>query len=150
MVEITGIAHFHLTVSEWERCRAFYEKLLPFLGMKLVFSGEDHIYYIGGRTAVGIGRCNPEHAGQRFVQGGVGMHHLCFRARNREDIDAIHDFLKAHDATIVRAPEGGPWAPGYYSVLFEDPSGIRLEVNHIPGKGVLEEGQSFNPAGDYR
>ena len=23
------------------------------------------------------------------------------------------------------------------SVLFEDPDGIRLEVNHVPGKGLL-------------
>jgi hypothetical protein len=30
--------------------------------------------------------------------------------------------------------------PGYYSVLFEDPDGIRLEVNHVPGKGVFEPG----------
>ena len=42
-------------------------------------------------------------------------------------------------ATIVHAPEDGPWAPGYYSVLFEDPDGIRLEVNHVPGKGLLAQ-----------
>jgi hypothetical protein len=24
-------------------------------------------------------------------------------------------------------------------VLFEDPDGIRLEVNHVPGKGLLEK-----------
>ena len=30
-------------------------------------------------------------------------------------------------------------APGYYSVLFEDPDGIRLEVNHVPGKGLLAQ-----------
>jgi hypothetical protein len=23
------------------------------------------------------------------------------------------------------------------SVLFEDPDGVRLEVNHVPGKGLL-------------
>ena len=34
-------------------------------------------------------------------------------------------------------PEEGAWAPGYYSVLFEDPDGIRLEMNHVPGKGLL-------------
>jgi hypothetical protein len=26
-------------------------------------------------------------------------------------------------------------APGYYSILFEDPDGIRIEVNYVPGKG---------------
>jgi hypothetical protein len=39
---------------------------------------------------------------------------------------------------------------GYYSILFDDPAGIRLEINHVPGKGVLKEGSHFNPAGDYQ
>jgi hypothetical protein len=37
------------------------------------------------------------------------------------------------DATIVRGPQEGTWAPGYYYVLFEDPAGIRLEVNFVRG-----------------
>ena len=41
------------------------------------------------------------------------------------------------------------WAPGYYSVLFEDPDGIRLEVNHVPGAGVLAEGVTFEPSDGY-
>ena len=31
----------------------------------------------------------------------------------------------------------GDFAPGYYFFVFEDPDGIRLEVNFIPGKGLL-------------
>jgi hypothetical protein len=31
-------------------------------------------------------------------------------------------------------------APGYYSVLFEDPDGTRLEINYVPGKGLLTPG----------
>jgi hypothetical protein len=27
-------------------------------------------------------------------------------------------------------------------VLFEDPDGIRLEVNHVPGKGLLADAPS--------
>jgi hypothetical protein len=49
----------------------------------------------------------------------------------------------------VRAPEEGPWAPGYYSTSFLDPEGIRLEVNHVPGAGLLAEGAAFNPAPDH-
>jgi catechol 2,3-dioxygenase-like lactoylglutathione lyase family enzyme len=51
---------------------------------------------------------------------------------------------------IVRGPLEGDWAPGYYYVLFEDPDGIRLEVNFVPGAGVLAEGASFNPSQGYR
>ena len=53
MIEINGMAHIILAVSEWEQCKEFYEALLPFLGLKRVFSGRDSIYYVGGRTAVG-------------------------------------------------------------------------------------------------
>jgi len=72
------------------------------------------------------------------VQGRVGLHHVCFRARTRDDVHAVHAFLVERGATIVHPPEEGPWAPGYFSVLFEDPDGIRLEVNHVPGKGLLD------------
>jgi catechol 2,3-dioxygenase-like lactoylglutathione lyase family enzyme len=150
MIELNGIAHVVLTVSEWEKCRPFYEALLSFVGLQSVSGGEDHIYYVGGRTAVGVGRCDERHAGQRFAQGGVGLHHLCFRCRSRADVDSVHSFLEKQNARIIHGPEEGPWAPGYYSVLCEDPAGVRIEFNHVPGKGVLEEGAKFNPAADYR
>jgi catechol 2,3-dioxygenase-like lactoylglutathione lyase family enzyme len=149
MIEINGVAHVILTVSEWERCRPFYEKLLTFMGLTRVFGGNDSIYYVGGRTAVGVGRCDAERASRRFVQGSVGLHHVCFRCRSREDVDKVYEFLLTEDATIIHAPEPGPWAPGYYSVLFEDPAGLRIELNHVPGKGVLADDAQFNPAGDY-
>jgi catechol 2,3-dioxygenase-like lactoylglutathione lyase family enzyme len=150
MIEINGVAHVILTVSEWDKCRPFYESLLPFLGLKRIFAGEDFIYYVGGRTAVGVNRCDEKYATQRFVQGSVGLHHVCFRCRSRSDVDAVYAFLSNHEINILRVPEPGPWAPGYYSVLFEDPAGIRIEVNHVPGRGVLEKGATFNPARDYR
>jgi catechol 2,3-dioxygenase-like lactoylglutathione lyase family enzyme len=150
MIEINGIAHIVLTVSEWEKCRPFYEELLSFLGLKPVFSGEQGMYYVGGRTAVGVGPCDKQYSAQRFAQGGIGLHHVCFRCRSRDDISTVYSFLKERHVKIMRAPEEGPWAPGYYSILFEDPCGVRLEINHVPGKGLLEEGSRFESAGDYR
>ena len=81
------------------------------------------------------------------MQTRIGLHHLCFRAYSREDVDRLHAHLCEMGAKIVHPPEDGPWAPGYYSVLFEDPDGIRLEVNHVPGKGLLTDEARFNPVG---
>jgi hypothetical protein len=39
---------------------------------------------------------------------------------------------------VIHAPRQDAWAPGYYSVLFEDPDGIRLEANFVPGRGNLD------------
>jgi catechol 2,3-dioxygenase-like lactoylglutathione lyase family enzyme len=150
VVEINGVAHVILSVSNWPACRRFYAQLLPFLGMTCTFDGEQMMYFVGGRTAIGISRCDPAHEHERFVQNSVGMHHLCLRVRDNAAVDAVHDFLHTLDAKIVHGPELGGWAPGYYSVLFEDPIGTRLEINHVPGQGLLAAGVSFAPGTDYR
>ena len=136
-MEVNGIAHVMLTVSDFDACLPFYERLLGVLGLTPVIKADGMLYCVGGRTAVGIVRAEDAYRGERFVQLRVGLHHVCFRARERADVDAVHDFLVKLGAKIVHPPEDGPWAPGYYSVLFEDPDGIRLEVNHVPGKGLL-------------
>jgi catechol 2,3-dioxygenase-like lactoylglutathione lyase family enzyme len=136
-MEVNGMAHVILTVSNFEKCRTFYEKLLPFLGMRPVINSDEMFYCVGGRTAVGIMRADEPYRSERFVQRRVGLHHLCLRARERADVDEAHRFLQSIGAKIVHTPEDGAWAPGYYSVLFEDPDGIRVEINHVPGKGLL-------------
>ena len=140
-IDINGMAHVFVTAGDFERSRDFYAKLLPFLGLKPVLDGDGFYYCVGGRTAFGVRPPGPGHEGERFVQEGTGLHHLCFRARTREAVDELHAFLGEIGARIVHPPEEGAWAPGYYSVLFEDPDGIRLELNHVPGKGLLEEGR---------
>jgi catechol 2,3-dioxygenase-like lactoylglutathione lyase family enzyme len=141
-MEINGIAHIQLTVGDWAASRAFYGKLLPFLGLTAVMDFEGFYYCVGARTGVAISVGEDQYAGERFVQRRVGLHHVCFRARERADVDQVHEFVKECGGTVVHPPEDGPYAPGYYSVLFEDPNGIRLEVNHVPGKGLLAEKQT--------
>ena len=148
-IGINGLAHVILTVSGFEKAREFYSKLLPRFGMSLIHDGPDFCYHVGGRTAIGIRKCDPEYANERFQQYRVGLHHLCFRARTMEDVDETAILVSKLGAKIVRGPEERDWAPGYYYVLFEDPDGIRLEINFIPGKGLLKKGESFGSEDDY-
>jgi len=139
-MEINGIAHIVITVSRFEECVAFYRRLLPFLGLrKIVHDRDDYFYCIGGRTGFGIMRSAENNRHQHFDQTRPGLHHVCFRARSREDVDAVCRLVREVNAHVVRAPEEGSWAPGYYSILFEDPDGVRLEINYIPGKGLLAQ-----------
>jgi catechol 2,3-dioxygenase-like lactoylglutathione lyase family enzyme len=137
-MEINGVAHIQLTVSSFAAARAFYGELLPFLGLTPVMDFDGFYYCVGGRTAVAISPADEAHRTERFVQRRVGLHHVCFRARERGDVDAVSAFAQRLGATLVHGPEEASWAPGYYSVLFEDPDGIRIEVNHVPGKGLLQ------------
>lgn len=137
-MEVNGVAHTFITASNFEASVVFYRKLLPFLGLRIVADGPNVFYGVGGRTGFGINRPAPEHVGAKYDQRRVGMHHHCWRARERADIDEAHDFLQSIGARIVHGPRDDAFAPGYYSVLFEDPDGIRLEINHVPGRGVFD------------
>jgi catechol 2,3-dioxygenase-like lactoylglutathione lyase family enzyme len=139
-MEINGVAHIFITAGDWPAARAFYGKLLPFLGLQVVADMPTTYYCVGGRTGFGVHAPRAAHAGERFEQGMVGLHHICFRARSREDVDEAHAFLQMIGARIVHAPQHDAYAPGYYSVLFEDPDGVRLEINHVPGRGLLAAG----------
>ena len=148
-VEVNGIAHIQLTVNDPGRCVPFWETLCHFLGMRTLIRGDDIVYCIGGRTGVLVRGTPPGMDGGAFDQDRAGLHHVCFRARSREDVDAIHRFLVDElAALIVHSPEdGSQFAPGYYSVLFEDPDGIRVEVNHVPGQGHFGPGGRLGPGG---
>jgi len=147
-VEVNGIAHIQLTVRDPDRCVPFWEKLCHFLEMKTLIKGEGIVYCIGSRTGILVRGAPPEKRDVPFDQERPGLHHLCLRARRREDVDTIHRFVTEElGARIVHPPEEGGFAPGYYSVLFEDPDGIRVEVNHVPGKGHLGPGGRLGAGG---
>ncbi len=138
-MEINGVAHTFITAGDFEASVAFYRKLLPFMGLREVADSADTYYCVGGRTGFGIRRADPAHGDASYVQFRVGsLHHQCWRVRDRADIDEAYAFLVSIGATIVHPPRDEPWAPGYYSVLFEDPDGVRLELNHVPGRGLFD------------
>jgi catechol 2,3-dioxygenase-like lactoylglutathione lyase family enzyme len=136
-MEINGVAHVMLTVRDVTASRPFYRALLGHFGLTEVIDSPEYLYFVGGRTAVGLRPAAKGVGAEPFDQGRVGLHHACFRARSREDVDSVHALVVGLGAKIVHAPEEAGWVAGYYSVLFEDPDGIRLEVNYVPGKGVL-------------
>jgi catechol 2,3-dioxygenase-like lactoylglutathione lyase family enzyme len=146
-VALNGIAHVYVTVADFAACLPFYEKLLPFFDMRCLVRTNGLYYCVGSRTGIGIRAADPAHRSTPFDQGRAGLHHLCLRARTREDVDRVFEFVAELGARIVHPPQEDDWAPGYYSVLFEDPGGTRLEVNHVPGKGVLDPALGL-PLGD--
>ena len=137
-MQLNGIAHIQLSVADLARSRAFWKPLFELFEMKILIDSETYFYGIGSRTGLAFSPIDPKHRGDAFDQHRVGLHHLCLRARERADVDAIHEAAVALGARIVHPPQEDGFAPGYYSVLFEDPDGIRIEANHVPGRGHLD------------
>ena len=148
-VVVNGIAHIQMTVNNIEKALPFWEKFCHFLEMKTLIKNETTLYCIGSRTGILIREAPEDKKHVPFDQDTCGLHHLCFRARSKEDIDKIFEYVKKElDPKVIHGPEDGShFAPGYYSILFEDPDGIRIEVNHVPGKGHFGDKGRLGPEG---
>ena len=54
MINLNGMAHVILTVSQYDRAKAFYSRLLPAMGLENVFDNDGLCCFVGARTAIGI------------------------------------------------------------------------------------------------
>ena len=103
------------------------------IGMRRYFESPFAVGWYADEYMFVIGHAAP--AGDRFSQRRSGLHHLSFRARSRDEVDSCYALLKEIGAKIIFPAEPGPFWPGYYSLVCEDPDGIRIEMNYIPEEG---------------
>lgn len=135
MVRVRGIDHLAIRVSNLERSRRFYDRLLTFMGFVREWEfGEvvgwnnwDTMFWITQADAAGMQ--HPHH------EGGVGYHHYAFELENAAQVDELHAFLLAEGVEIVDPPAAYPsYGEGYYAVFFRDPDGLKLEAMHFVEK----------------
>ena len=88
LVNINGLAHVILTVTEYKKSRQFYTRLLPAFGMTLVHDGPDFCYHVGARTAIGIRKCDPEFQEEQFQQYRVGLHPVSYTHLRAHETDS--------------------------------------------------------------
>jgi catechol 2,3-dioxygenase-like lactoylglutathione lyase family enzyme len=147
-IEVFGVEHIDLTVNDLQRSLPFYEKVLGFLGFRRV-PHENYTALFNGHMAIGFRTAAPEEQGATFNRSRVGLHHLAFRAKTREDVDAFYRFLAREGVTILDPPAEYPqYGPNYYAVFFADPDGMKLELVHFPWgywKRVQTEGWDERP-----
>ena len=125
MVRVVGIDHISIRVSDYEKSKAFYDKLLKFLGFKVLGDYGDQIGWTNGKTRYWIGKADSEAVERGYRIGDVGLHHYAFELRNRKDVDDLQSFLKEEGVTIV--DPANEYYDDYYAVFFLDPDGLKLE-----------------------
>ena len=74
-MQINGIAHVQLSVSDIARSRQFWRPLFELFEMAVIYDDDSVFYGVGGRTGLCLSVAAPEHRGERFVQRRVGLHH---------------------------------------------------------------------------
>jgi catechol 2,3-dioxygenase-like lactoylglutathione lyase family enzyme len=117
--------HVGIEVSDLDRSRAFYERALEPLGIRLLMEFEG---------AVGFGK-ETEHGPKPFFWIGargrpaVSGAHIALGARDTDQVDAFHAAALAAGGTDNGAPGLRPiYHPGYYGAFVLDLDGNNVEA----------------------
>jgi catechol 2,3-dioxygenase-like lactoylglutathione lyase family enzyme len=125
VVRVVGIDHISLRVGDFAKSKAFYSKLMPFLGFKVLDEYPEAIGWTNGQTRLWIGQADEKGKKHKHRIGDIGFHHYAFQLASRKDVDALQDFVKKLGAKIVDPAD--EYYDDYYAVFFLDPDGLKLE-----------------------
>ncbi len=129
MVQVIGIDHLVIRVSDLDRSKRFYDAVLGFMGFELEWDLGDVVGWNNGVTMFWIGQADAQGRRHKHRAGEVGYHHYAFELAERTQVDELYAFLLAQKVEIVDPPAAYPsYGEGYYAVFFLDPDGLRLEA----------------------
>lgn len=126
-VEVVGVDHIYLTVSDMVRSLAFYDTvlgLLDFRALDAPIGGDPHRHYFNRVMQISI---RPARGGTHDPYAS-GLHHLCLQVADRAAVDRIARLLRDAGIEISDPALYPQYADDYYAIFFDDPDGIRHEI----------------------
>jgi len=131
-LEVTGIDHVYVTVSDLARSEAFYDRVMTVLGyrkMRSTIAGDPHVHFYNRQFGFSL---RPARSGAPGHDPyAPGLHHFCFRVDDEKAVDRAAAALRAAGVEPT-APRYYPeYATDYYALFFVDPDGVRLEITNF-------------------
>ena len=130
MPEVIGIDHIYITVSELERSKLFYDKVMKVLEFKtseFKIKKENHIQYYNRYFSYVL---RPSHSNVEHNSFAVGLHHICMRVHNKDDVQKAAKDLTEIGIEVSEPKLYSEYAHDYYAFFFKDPDGIELEITN--------------------
>jgi catechol 2,3-dioxygenase-like lactoylglutathione lyase family enzyme len=127
MPRVVGIDHLVLSVGDFARSKAYYDKVLGFLGFKRKYDYADMAGWSNTKTLFWIAAADAAGRKRKYRKGDIGFHHYAFEVASRNDVDALGAFLEDNGMAVLDPP-GEYYGRNYYAVYFADPDGMKLEA----------------------
>jgi glyoxylase I family protein len=131
MVEVTGIDHIYITVSDLTVSEQFYDRaLVEALGFhqnSFTLGDEPHIQYACRHFGFVL---RPARVASKHEPYSPGLHHFCMRVDTAEEVEEAAKVLIAAGIEATASKLYPEYAEDYAATFFEDPDGIRLEVTN--------------------
>jgi catechol 2,3-dioxygenase-like lactoylglutathione lyase family enzyme len=128
-VELRGLDHLYVTVSDFARAERFYDAVMAALGFykgDARIAGEPHAHYFNRFLQYTIRPARDPAA--RHDPYAPGLHHVCFQVEDEEAVREAQRRLRALGVAATEPRRYPEYDADYYATFFEDPDGIRLEI----------------------
>lgn len=118
------IHHVSVGTNDVKRARAFYDAVLPTIGLTLMKSGEDGVDYGSGCLVFSVE--TPVDGKPATVGNGT---HIAFAAEDRAMVNRFYETALANGGTGDGAPGLRPeYDANYYGAFVRDPDGNKIEA----------------------
>jgi glyoxylase I family protein len=131
MIEVTGIDHIYIAVSDLAVSEQFYDLVLVHaLGFRknaFALGDEPHIHYACRHFGFVL---RPARVVSKHEPYSPGLHHFCFRVDSAAEVEEAAKNLCAAGIQATQPRLYPEYAPDYVATFFGDPDGVRLEVTN--------------------
>ena len=131
MVEVIGIDHIYVTVSDLDASERFYDlvmiQTLAFRKKRFRIGGDPHVQYFNRHFGFVL---RPSRVSAKVDPYSPGLHHFCLRVDSVADVHAVATQLRALGINATEPRLYPEYASDYSATFFEGPDGVRLEVTN--------------------
>jgi catechol 2,3-dioxygenase-like lactoylglutathione lyase family enzyme len=129
---VTRLSHVEINVSDYAKSIRFYDTILGPLGWERLVCTTDCTAYCDGFLKLILSPTQEHFKQAGFHRKRIGLNHLALYASTKEEVDVFCEkVLQANDIKPLYQ-EGAAGDDDYYSVLFEDPDRMKIEVVYAP------------------
>jgi catechol 2,3-dioxygenase-like lactoylglutathione lyase family enzyme len=127
---VGGLHHVEVNVSDLERSMAFWGWLLPALGYELYQEWEDGRSWRRGDAYLVFVQADQRYRNYGLHRKRPGLNHLAFWAESAQQVTELPARLAERGYRVLYTDRSADaiGAPSSYSVFFEDPDRIKVEV----------------------
>ncbi|HEY8515286.1 MAG TPA: VOC family protein [Candidatus Binatia bacterium] len=128
-LEVLGLDHLYVSVADFSRSEAFYDRLMRYLGFRKgdrQIAGEPHAHYFNRVLQLSIRPARGGRVGHDPY--APGLHHVCFQVPDRASVDHACATLRSWGVDASEPRVWPEYNDDYYATFFSDPDGIRLEI----------------------
>jgi glyoxylase I family protein len=130
-IEVDGLDHIYVTVSDIARSERFYDPVMQMLGFRKKARPIDdtpHVHYFNRVTQYSLrpARSAAPMSADPYAVGA--LHHLCMRVADRGAVQEAHRLLRELGIAASEPRLYPQYRHDYYAIFFEDPDGVRLEI----------------------